>query len=288
MRNVITTDFIGEKEFEKEFFQKILELLQERWQINYQYYQESFLKRRLKSLMREIGCHSFQEYFHLLKNNKVKKCFNASTLFQVNVSQFFRDYDIFQALRDDLLPEILQKKRFEWGRGPLKVWSAGCASGEEPYSVAMIFDDYSEREKTRFNFSIIGTDIGQETLRLAREGFYHFDRVKGCPIQFFRRYFKFDRSRGRYRVVNRIKEKVDFLKHDLLSLQDVPGKYDMIFCRNVFIYFKDETREKILRKFHGKLKKTGYLILGKPESVPKELLSIFRVAFSWEHIYSPL
>jgi chemotaxis protein methyltransferase CheR len=151
----------------------------------------------------------------------------------------------------------------------LKVWSAGCSSGEEPYTIAIVLAEFSEKNPG-FDFSILGTDISTQILQKAIDAVYKEDRVNVVPLEMKRKYLlrSKDRTNPTVKIAPQLRKKVRYGRLNFMDNQyDIPETFDVIFCRNVLIYFDRETQERVIDKLCGKLKSGGYFFLGHSESI---------------------
>lgn len=221
--------------------------------INLSAYKPEQLNRRINSLMGRLQIKSLEEYTRIIKadNNQRQKFLDFIT---INVTEFFRNPEFFEALRKNLEKEVNTSGR------TLKVWSAGSSIGCEAYSLSMMLNELSNKVK----YSIIATDIDKNILNRAREGSYTFTEIKSLDKKYLDKYFsKFD---DKYIVDKNIKSKVTFKRHDLI-LDPYEKDFDLILCRNVVIYFKDEVKQMIIEKFIESLKPGGLLFVGATESI---------------------
>uniref|UniRef100_A0A7J2TK07 protein-glutamate O-methyltransferase n=1 Tax=Archaeoglobus fulgidus TaxID=2234 RepID=A0A7J2TK07_ARCFL len=217
-------------------------------------YRESYLKRRIELRMRILGFKELSEYLSYLKSHE-KELDELINTIAINVTEFMRDVTPFKFFMDKILPEI-SSKRF------LRFWSAGCSYGEEAYSIAIC-----AFEATDSNFTVYATDIDEECLRKAVNGIYPESQLRNLSEEMKRKYF--DRVGENFRVKEFVRRRVKFRKHDLTSQEPITKFLDVIFCRNVMIYFNEEQKVKVLRDFYNALVDGGYLIIGKSETIPK-------------------
>ena len=216
-------------------------------------YKPSQLHRRIKSLMNRIGVDGYMEYTKLLQKEKdeQKRFLNYIT---INVTEFFRNPQLFLELQKKIKEEILKNNK------SIKIWSAACSQGSEPYSLAMIM-----RELSPFGrHEIIATDIDIPVLNKAIEGKYQYNEIKNIPEELLEKYFK--KKDDEYYIEPIIKNMVTFKRHDLI-LDNYFSDVDLIVCRNVVIYFNSYTKNEIYKKFHSALKKGGMLFVGATESI---------------------
>lgn len=179
-----------------------------------------------------------------------------------NETLWFRDNYPFQLLNDRLLPEFAQQRR------SVKIWSAACSSGQEPYSISMIVQEFQKRRPGSLsNVQIIGTDISPSMLEHCKKGEYDaLALARGLSAERKRQFFE-DIGQGRFRVKDFVRKNVSFRPLNLLDSYALLGKFDIIFCRNVLIYFSADLKSKILNQFASALNKDGYLMLGASESL---------------------
>jgi len=183
-----------------------------------------------------------------------------------NKTDFFREPFHFDFLRDTAVPELLRKTR---GR-PLKIWSAACSTGMEAYTVAIVLDDMQRNGGPSFQFRILGTDISTSVLQLAEEGIYTKEMIAPVPDALSKRYFlsSKDKSRGEVRIVPELRRSVAFMRMNLMdAVYPVDRDVDVIFCRNVLIYFDKPTQSKVVERLCSHLRPGGYLIVGHSESM---------------------
>ncbi|RJS81414.1 protein-glutamate O-methyltransferase CheR [Methanophagales archaeon] len=243
-------------------------------------YRDNYIKRRLAIRLRANNVHSCKDYAILLKREPTEydKLIEA---FTITVSGFFRDTSVFAYFRKAVIPALIQDKRRK-NQKIIRLWSAGCASGEETYSIAILMSDFLGANLGNFLISVRGTDIDDESLEKAKRGEYTFEEVKSVGKGFLSRYFIFDR--GKYCVRDKIKGMVNFEKHDLVS--DKPlAHFDVIFCRNVSIYFSMDMHEKLYLDFYNALNNDGFFVMGKTEMLCGSARKLFIPVNAREGIY---
>jgi len=219
-------------------------------------YRESYIRRRIELRMRCLGISNLSEYFRYLKTNE-SEIEELVNVIAINVTEFMRDRTPFEFFMHKILPELSSKKRI------LRFWSAGCANGEEAYSIAIAILE----TLPNCAFSVYATDIDEDSLEKAREGVYSKEQLKNLSLELREKYF--EKVGEQFRVKDAVRRHVKFRRHDLTSQEPVTKYLDAIFCRNVMIYFTEEQKEKVLRDFYEALNPGGYLIIGKSESIPK-------------------
>ena len=211
--------------------------------------------RRLGALMKKYGIEDWEQFAAALKSNPevLEKVRDTMT---INVSEFFRQPDRFEDLRRVHLPALLKE------RPRLKLWSAGCSIGCEPYTLAMILDQVDPQGR----HSVIATDVDFGALAKAREASYTAADVRGVPPAVLKKYFTVEGDT--YHVVPEIKKRITFRRHDLLK-DDYPRDLDLILCRNVVIYFTEEAKTYIHDGFANALRPGGLLFVGGSEMISK-------------------
>jgi chemotaxis protein methyltransferase CheR len=225
-------------------------------------YKDKCIRRRIAVRMRACGVHTYDDYRVLLDRTPVEyeRLRDALT---INVTRFYRNADTWRLVRRDLLSALLDAPRIE-----IRAWSAGCASGEEPYTLAMLAADHLDRagrgdELARF--TIDATDVDRVSLDRARAACYRPEGLTELPDDLARTYF--EPAGSEWRVVDRIRRRVQLRELDLSREPPLRFNYDLIFCRNVVIYFDRPMQERLFQTFAESLAPGGYLILGKVETL---------------------
>lgn len=257
-------------ELSDEEFAAIGELLRERRHFDLGCYKDNCIRRRIAKRFRVLGLDGAAPYLEVLRRNEDELDALLAAL-TVHVTQFFRNPSTFAVLGKKVLPEILERAR-RVGQRDVRLWSVGCASGEEPYSLALLLDEIA----SGLPVSILGTDLSREILQKAREGFYDPLRLTEVPPVVRSRYFVPERMG--FRLAEEIRSRVKFERHDIVTEVPYPSA-DLILCRNVLIYFSRQEQEGILCRFAAALREGGWLVLGKAET----LLGEARTLFSSEH-----
>jgi len=236
------------------------------------------IKRKVERRITELGLAHFEDYLLRIKRDpEEKSC--LSQILTVTITRFFRDREVFDILERFIIPSIVPYE----GPGHFKIWSIGCANGEEPYSLSMLWREKFEKICSRVELSILATDINESLLKRAKEGKYKKSSLKEIPEEILQRFFKMEN--GFYILDRSIRESVEFQKHDVIHEEPCSGM-DMIFCRNLaFTYFTQETQTRVLKKIFSSLKNDGYLIIGKDESPPLVYPTLFVPVYPKEKIY---
>ena len=231
-------------------------------------YHPAMLERRIGKRLSATACKDFSEYLSCLQGEP----FELDQLLHVitiNVSRFFRDTLTFELIADRILPTIIQDKRQSKDHS-LRLWSAGCARGEEPYSLAILIHELIRKEELSLNLHIFATDIDGGTLADAGKAIYPLSSIENMKHRLLTKYFT--QEGGSFRLIPEIKNLVTFSLYDMLDKkhsvppESVFGNFDLVLCRNLLIYFNPEYQETIFQKLHHSLARKGYLILGEAET----------------------
>lgn len=225
------------------------------------------LESRLRKRLRQLELTSFRDYYDYLSspNGLKNELVNMIDVVTTNKTDFFRESAHFSYLVDSVLPGIPEA---ELMRG-IRLWSAGCSSGEEPYTLAMVLSEYKRTQK-EFHFSILATDICTTVLESARLGIYEEEKIAPIPLELKKRYLlrSKDKSRRVVRMCPEIRSPITFRRLNLMDETfDIGPPVRIIFCRNVIIYFDRQTQEKLLNRFCRYLLPGGYLFLGHSETL---------------------
>jgi len=222
------------------------------------------LERRLSRRLRLHYMRDFREYYRLLMydENRDKELQAIIDILTVNETYFFREQMQFKALNEEIIPELKKKKDVK----KINIWSAGCSTGEEPYTIAMLM--LENKHFYNWDIDIIGSDISQRVLQVAREGVYKKNSFRTTDEYFIKNYFQ-DQQNGTQKISDKVKKMVSFNSLNLIDPFRVKlvGKVDVIFCRNVLIYFDMAARKKVIENFFDILNEGGYLLLGHTESL---------------------
>ncbi len=226
------------------------------------------IKNRLTKRIGELGIKSFKDYFYRVKYDVTMKEFNIlMNLVTTNETSFFRNPPQLKSFAEEALPLIIKEKVDNNKPKTLKIWSAGCSTGEEPYTLAMILLEHFGGSLAGWNIEIVATDISEQVLMAARKGFHNELSLRTTPINLIKKYF--DKDDQKYRIKAQVKNMVRF---GYLNLNDsrklsMYSNMDFIFCRNVMIYFSEEVKKQLVRGFYNSLKPGGYFYIGHSESL---------------------
>ena len=237
---------------------EILEYLRHSRGFDFTAYKRASLTRRLMKRMQTVDVRSFGEYLEYLQGNRHEFTALFNTIL-INVTSFFRDQELWTHLDAELLPRLLAARAPD---APIRVWSAGCASGQEAYTIAMLLAEHIGVDALRERVKIYGTDLDEEALMEGRSAIYSARQVADVPPAMLEKYFE---PQGTHYTFNRdLRRTVIFGRHDIL--QDAPiSKVDLLFCRNTLMYFNAEAQARVLARFYFSLRASGYLVLGRAE-----------------------
>lgn len=248
-------------------FSRLRNLIHQRFGINLTEQKRSLLVGRLQKLMRTLDLQTFSDYYDYLCNDKTEGALSELVnLISTNHTYFNREKDHFDYFSQVALPRIVDKLKRE-KRKDLRIWCAGCSSGEEPYTLLMLMMEYLGSEYDNWDAGILATDISDRALTVARRGVYATDRVMQLPEQLRRKYFK-AAGTGEMAVIDKVKREATFRRFNLMNTT-FPFKkpFQMIFCRNVMIYFDQPTREALVSRYHRFTEPGGYLFIGHSETL---------------------
>lgn len=222
--------------------------------IDLNYYKEKQMRRRIDTLANKNGAKSYEEYIQMIKSDK-EKFEQFVNFLTINVSEFYRNPDQWKLMDQQVIPKLIKEQR-----KPIKIWSAACSTGDEPYSLAIAFSKHVPLS----DIKILATDIDKQVIEHAKVGLYSEKSIAGVPADLKKKYFT--QIGNSYQISDDIKRCVTFKEHNLLK--DVyPKDYDLILCRNVVIYFTDEAKDMIYKNFYGSLKSKGVLFIGSTEQI---------------------
>lgn len=217
-------------------------------------YKEKQMKRRIDTLISKNRITSYKDYVALIKKDK-EKFEQFVNFLTINVSEFYRNAEQWVILDKEVFPALIKK----FGKS-LKVWSAACSTGDEPYSLVMALSKHIPIKQIK----IIATDIDKQVLDKARMGLYNEKSIAAVPAEFKSKYFT--KIGSSYQISDEIKRQVEFKEHNLLK-DPYPSGCHLIVCRNVLIYFTEEAKEEIYKKFNAALTSEGILFIGSTEQI---------------------
>ncbi len=262
-----TVDTLLSIELRESLFSKISKLVKGRFGINLHDGKKELVKARLTKRLRQLHMTSFEEYFDFLKSdsNGTEMVAMIDAL-STNLTSFFREKKHFDFLTGTLVPEFVNNAS-KVGQKRLRVWSSGCSSGEEPYSLGITLSEALSLHS--WNVKILATDISSRMLAAAKAGVYSAERLNGVLPQFRSRYFEMEGdSRDKlFRVKASLRKLVHFGRLNLMGSWPMSGPFDVIFCRNVMIYFDKKTQGELVNRYWQLLRPGGVLFVGHSESL---------------------
>lgn len=221
---------------------------------------------RLSIVLQQLEMDNYSDYLDYIdadKSGQAARTFiNKIT---TNHTFFMREADHFQYFRDRILPNVIHSTKEK----DLRIWSAGCSTGEEPYTLAMLIDEYLGAEKMNWDTKLLATDISEQVLGFASRGIYENESLAPLPKKWRLSYFN-QCGHTQYGVADKIKREVIFRRLNLMDSFPFRKKFHVIFCRNVMIYFDSATKMKLIQKFYDVLEPGGYLLIGHSESINRE------------------
>ncbi|MBW4680853.1 MAG: protein-glutamate O-methyltransferase CheR [Microcoleus vaginatus WJT46-NPBG5] len=267
---------------EGEAFEAFLNYFWEKYGFNFTYYKRASLMRRVGQRMKLVAISSYKDYIEYLKGHPEE----STALLEfvpVNHTCFFRDAETWDYIATDVIPQIIANKKSD---ELIKVWSAGCASGEETYTLAILLIEALGVEQFNRQVRIYGTDIDAEAIYLARQGRYSQNQMVGVPPAFLERYF--EKINQSYIFCKEFRHPIVFAQSSLLDNAPV-SKVDLLVCRNTLIYFNIRGQNRVLYRFHFGLKDNGILVLGNKERPNSGIDNVFFSGVSKKHrIYNKL
>ncbi|MEW6574600.1 MAG: protein-glutamate O-methyltransferase CheR [Bacillota bacterium] len=250
-------------------FQLISSLVRQRFGIDLGEHKRTLVIARLQKVLREGGFSDFRTYYDYVVNDPSGQALLTMVdRISTNHTFFFREKEHFDFFRTTALPRIVEMIKRK-GQKSLRIWSAGCSSGEEPYTLAIVISDYFGESLSGIDAGILATDISVTALEKAKTGVYTKEQIARVPPMYRQRYF-IHLQRNSYAVQQSIKDLVLFRRLNLMR-KDYPFKerFHAIFCRNVMIYFDYKTRQELLERFHRYMEPGGYLVIGQSESISR-------------------
>ncbi len=246
---------------------RVLNYLNKERGFDFSGYRSSMVERRMGQRLTPTKCADVPEYLEYLKQHP-HELDNLVDVLTINVSRLFRNTLAFDYIADKILPAVVSGK-LSGQDSSLRIWSAGCATGEEPYSIAILIQELQRKEELNLNVNIFATDIDERALKRAKTAVYPYENIKSIKYRLLKRYFE---AQGEhFQLSPEIQNLVAFSPYDMLDKrryappESVFGGFDMTFCKNVLIYYSQEYQEKIFDKLHRSLARGGYLVLGRAE-----------------------
>lgn len=240
-------------------------------------YRKTTLLRRMHYRMFKTGCRNYKQYIKYLDEHKEESEMFIESL-SINVTDFFRDKEVFDAIRHIVIPSIIKTKREKQSKN-IKIWSIGCATGQEPYSVAILLKEALKGALDEFKIRIFAADMNKKLLDNARDRRYSKDQVRAIKNKaLIKRYFSKD---GKEFTINKdIRRMVTFIRRDIIT-EDIIKNCDIVICRNLMIFFSPPLQKRVFKKISKSLAEDGFLVLGTAEIPPDSFCPVCRK----EHIY---
>jgi len=265
----------------------ILDFLKDAKNLDFAGCRESMVARRVTNRFARVKCNSYTAYLLYLKEHPDELDFLVDSL-TINVSHFFRDSLTFEYIAQKVLPEIIQYQTRKSDTS-LRIWSAGCAMGEEPYSIAILLNEYLKKEKKEFDIRIFATDIDEKILEKAKKARFSADSMANVKYSIVKKYFNSENEI--FQLIPEIRNLVSFSYYDMLDNnhyappESIFGGFDMAFCRNILIYFDTAHQDMIFDKLYRSLSAHGYLVLGEAEIPSAKYQGHFARVNECCHIY---
>ncbi len=248
-------------------FEKMRKLIYDQFGIKLTEQKKTLLVSRLQKLFRTRRITSFSEYYDFVTSDKSRTSLTELVNYiSTNHTFFYREHDHFDFFSQYALPELIQKLNTRRSKD-IRVWSAGCSSGEEPYLLVMLMMEFLGRDYGSWDAGVLATDISMKVLEIAQKGIYDKERLDLLPDMYKKKYFN-RLDQDRYEVKQEVKKEVTFGRFNLMN-ETYPFKkhFHIIFCRNVMIYFDEVTREKVVNRFCNVLEPGGYFFIGHSETI---------------------
>jgi len=264
----MTNGYVRTHRLSDEEFQRLKEVIRKELGIKMPETKKVMLESRLQKRLRTLGMGSFTEYLdYVLDTNRSNgELTHMIDTVTTNKTDFFREEDHFTYMYEHILPDLTNRYRYT-ASNPCRVWSAGCSTGEEAYTIAMVFEDY-RKSIGHIEYEITATDVSQKVVRECDKGIYRSDRINFMNLEYKKRYFlkSKDNTSNLVRVKPFLRERVQCFPLNLkMTNKDFYQRFDIVFCRNVLIYFEKQMQDKILSNIFDSVKPEGYVILGHSE-----------------------
>jgi chemotaxis protein methyltransferase CheR len=226
-------------------------------------HKQNMIYGRLARRLRQLSLDNFDQYCALLAEDDSPELDEFVNSITTNLTAFFREQHHFDFLKTTLLPDLIQRNNVA---KRLRIWSAGCSTGEEPYSIAMVLKSCTAL--SRWDVKVLATDLDSNVVAAAQEGLYTMDRANSVPAE-YRKYVLQEKASQRVKIKDEVKSLITFKQLNLLHEWPIKGPFDVIFCRNVVIYFDAQTQMKLFDRYANILTSNGHLFIGHSESLHK-------------------
>jgi len=271
-------------------FPKIFSLIKDFSGYDFSGYKYSIFDKCLKKRIAATKSKNIDLYLQYIEKNieEIKQLRNALT---INVTAFFRDSLTFEYISYVLLPELISAK-IETKNYSIRIWSAGCSTGEEAYSIAMILNELLKKQDSNFDIAIFGTDIDENALKKALDACYSYEKMKNIKLELLNNYF--DQQNGVYKLKDDIINIVNFSIYDMLDPRNyVPpesiyGNFDIVFCKNVMIYYQKKYQKIIFKKLYRSITGHGFLVMDKSEAPNPDFNRQFKKVNKYCSIYEKI
>ncbi len=260
-----TEKSLSNLEMSERVFRKLGAFIETGYGIKMPPVKKTMLQSRLLKRLRVLGINSFETYCdYIFETESEEEITHMVNAVSTNKTDFFRESAHFTYLIRNAIPEIVEAK----GKGPVRIWSAGCSTGEEPYTIAMVLNAFAE-DNPDFNYRILATDVSTEVLEKAMAGIYTKQQVAPVPMNFRKKYLlkNKDPKKNLVRVVPEIRKRISFQQLNFLDAFRLKEKVHVIFCRNVIIYFDMNLQKELMEKFYDNLLPGGFLFIGHSETL---------------------
>ncbi|MDD3122967.1 MAG: hypothetical protein PHC62_05535 [Candidatus Izemoplasmatales bacterium] len=246
---------------------QILQLILQKYHMNLLAYDEDYLMKTIHKRMAFLQYKSFDEYLLEITYNQ-GEVHTLSDALNINYSQFFREQQGFFALEQVVMPSLFSQNK---NNREIRIWSVGCSTGQEAYSVAILLHHYSVLTGKKFRYRIFASDISISSLEYAKRGIYNEHEVESIRYEFIKKYFV--KIENTYHILQEIKDHITFLEYDLLDTktriptESIYGEFDIVLCNNILYYYRDEFQKIIINKLVKSLSPIGFLITTKSEKM---------------------
>lgn len=253
------------REFEMTYadFQKIRKLAYEITGINLSDQKQNMIYGRLARRLRVLGIRRFDDYCDLIAQKDSPELGDFVNAITTNLTAFFREGHHFDYLKEKLIPDLIKNNL---ANKRLRIWSAGCSTGEEPYSIAMVFKSFASL--SNWDLKILATDLDTNVVAKAKAGIYSQERADTIPAE-YQKFVEKNKSDDTVQIKSSVKQLITFKQLNLLNQWPMKGPFDIIFCRNVVIYFDSKTQKMLFNRYADILKSNGHLFIGHSENLHK-------------------
>jgi chemotaxis protein methyltransferase CheR len=260
-------------EIDDKEFKKISEIVYSRFGINLTEKKKALVRGRLNKLIHSLDFETFSQYYDYVSEDKTgERLLDMVDKISTNHSYFFRESDHFDYLTENVLPQICENVKNRQDK-KIRIWCAGCANGQEAYTLAMVLSEFFSGNPGQWNPAILATDISISSLENAVNGYYTDEGLAGIPEKLRKKYFQMNKD-GSGTAKKELKDLILFKRLNFMNATfPFKNKFDIIFCRNVMIYFDSETKETLVGKFHKYMLNQSWLFIGHSESLGRSNLN---------------